>query len=75
MSEYFTVDGKKFRLSDLAETGKLNLKNLLFTNDKLLELKNNLAIATKARNSYIADLKTEVVQNRTGINIADMFTD
>lgn len=40
----------------------------------LLEEKSNmLALLTKARNAYIADLKTEIIKNKTGVDLSTLF--
>jgi len=33
------------------------------------------ALLTKARNAYIADLKLEMVQGRSGMRFSDLFSD
>ena len=48
---------------------------LKFTRYMLNELNNQQALLTKAKNGYIADLKTEIVQGRTGVDLSDLFSD
>ena len=39
------------------------------------ELTNQQALLTKAKNAYIADLKMEIVQGRTGVDLGALFSD
>ena len=34
-----------------------------------------MALLTKARNAYIADLKTEIIEGRTGVDLGALFDD
>ena len=42
--------------------------------DRLFEEKTNLmALLTKAKNAYIADLKTEIIKSKTGVDLSSLF--
>jgi len=38
-------------------------------------LSNQKALLTKAKNAYIANLKSEIVQGRTGVDLGALFSD
>ena len=42
---------------------------------RLNEISNNLALLAKAKNGYIEDMKTEIIQERTGVDFDDLFSD
>lgn len=59
----------------LGPEGRALLDRLRFVEAQLQELVNMQALLTKARNAYIADLKLEMVQGRSGLRFADLFSD
>lgn len=67
------LDGKDYDLSKASEAARdivVRLQNL----DRLFEEKNNLmALLTKAKNAYIADLKSEIIKNKTGVDLSTLF--
>ena len=67
------LDGEDFDLfkaSNEANTLVARLQHL----DRLFEEKSNLmALLTKAKNAYIADLKTEIIKNKTGVDLSSLF--
>ena len=42
---------------------------------RLNEISNNMTLLAKAKNGYIEDLKTEIIQERTGVDFGDLFSD
>ena len=75
MSKRFKLDGNTYELSGLSPDGQNVLNRLNFARMSLHELRNQLAVLKRAKNAYIEDLKFEIVQGRTGINISDLFDD
>tara|TARA_B110000008_G_C16898610_1_gene535772 strand:+ start:622 stop:852 length:231 start_codon:yes stop_codon:yes gene_type:complete len=73
MAAKFTIEGKDYRTSDLSENGKMIWEHLLFTLKTLEELNAKHALMSRAKNGYIADLKDEVVEQKTGLNLSDLF--
>ena len=59
----------------LSLEGKALLERLTFSHSQLQALSNQMALLTKAKNAYIADLKSEIVQGRTGIDLGALFSD
>ncbi len=67
------LDGTDYDLSTASETAKVLLARLQNL-DRLFEEKNNLmALLTKAKNAYIAELKTEIIKNKTGVDLSTLF--
>ena len=75
MSESFWIDGVEYSTEDLSKEGCNLVKQLKFTQLKLHELSNQQALMKKAGNAYIADLKMEIVRERSGVDLSALFTD
>lgn len=67
------LDGVDYDLSKASDEAKALVARLQQL-DRLFEEKNNLmALLTKAKNAYIADLKTEIIKNKTGVDLSSLF--
>jgi hypothetical protein len=67
------LDGADFDLSKASDEAKAIVARLQHL-DRLFEEKSNLmALLTKAKNAYIADLKTEIIKNKTGVDLSSLF--
>jgi hypothetical protein len=67
------LDGEDFDLSKVSDEAKAIVARLQHL-DRLFEEKSNLmALLTKAKNAYIADLKTEIIKNKTGVDLSSLF--
>ena len=75
MDGYFSIDGNSYRVSDLSDEGRVQLERLLFVQRNLSLLKNKIAVMTKAKNAYIGDLKSDIVEGRSGIDLELLFLD
>lgn len=75
MSRAFRIDGVEYEIEALTDEGRLLVERMTFAQSSLQELQNNLALLTKAKNAYIADLKLEIVKGRTGVDLAALFDD
>lgn len=75
MDQRFKIDGREYEISSLGQEGKELVGKLTFINEKLQELQNSIALLSKAKNGYIEDLKTEIIQERTGVDFSDLFSD
>jgi hypothetical protein len=75
MDKFFSIDGIKYRVEDLSDEGRLQFEQLLFVQKNLNLLKNKIALMTKAKNGYISDLKSDIVEGRSGIDIGLLFSD
>ena len=68
------IDDGIYQLEDFSDLGKDIIEKLMFTTDHIKALKNNLAVLNRAKNSYIEDLKLEAIEEKSGINLADLFS-
>lgn len=67
------LDGEDYDLSRASEEAKAIVARLQHL-DRLFEEKTNLmALLTKAKNAYIADLKTEIIKDKTGVDLSSLF--
>ncbi len=75
MSQRFRIDGVEYATDVLSQEGRDLVARLTFARLTLQELNNQQALLTKAKNAYIADLKSEIVQGRTGVDLGALFSD
>ena len=75
MTQRFRLDGSEYDAGMLPPEGQVLVEHLTFATLRLQELMNQQAVLNKAKNAYIADLKSEIVQARTGISFSDLFSD
>ena len=75
MAKTFKIDGNDYEIASLCDEGQKIWQALYFTLQKLDELNANQALLTKAKNAYISDLKTEIIQGRTGVDLGALFSD
>lgn len=75
MSQRFRIDGVEYDIETLTQEGRDLVSRLTFTRLTLQELSNQMALLTKAKNAYIADLKLEIVKGRTGVDLTTLFND
>jgi len=75
MNQKFWIDDVEYSTDGLSDEGSGLVKQLKFTQLRLLELSNQRALMTKAKNAYIADLKMEIVRERSGVDLSALFTD
>ena len=73
--KFIDVEGDKFLLESLPEVC-LKLSQLSVTTQaKIHKLNSEHAVITRAKNAYIEDLKGEVVEAKSGLDIAGLFSD
>ena len=75
MSKHFSIGGVEYSTDGLSEEGRELVQQVKFTQLKLIELSNQQALMSKAKNAYIADLKMEIIQGRTGLDLGDLLAD
>ncbi len=72
-AQILRLDGEEYDLSKASEGAKTLVARLQHL-DRLFEEKRNLmALLTKAKNAYISDLKTEIIKNKTGVDLSTLF--
>ena len=75
MSQRFRIDGVEYDIETLTQEGRDLVARLTFARLQQQELSNQIALLTKAKNAYIADLKAEIIQGRTGVDLGALFSD
>ena len=75
MTQRFRIDGDEYEAETLPPEGQALLESLTFAQVRLQELMNQQALLTRAKNGYIADLKTEIIQGQTGVDLGALFSD
>ena len=66
MGQEIKLGDNSYNVEDLTDGGKLNLKYLQFTNQKLDELKKMLLLLQQTKRSCIENLKKEVLTEKAG---------
>lgn len=76
-----TLEKKKIKIGDKEyDITKMNkesqkiYRQFLYTNRRLSELQNTVKVLNKAKNGYIADIKAEIIKNKTGIDIENLLS-
>ena len=54
MTQHFRLDGVEYDVSDLSERGQTLVDRLVFVRTQIIELSNQAALLSKAKNAYIA---------------------
>ena len=75
MTKQISIDGDVYYVEDFSETAQNLTKNLLFVRQRIGELTNNHALLVKAKNSYIADLNSDIVQGLSGVELGTLLSD
>ena len=75
MTQRFRIDGIEYESGALPEKGKVIFELIAFSKVRLQELKNRQVLLNEVKNAYIADLKTEIVKGRTGVDLSALFND
>ena len=71
----FQLDGLSYKIADLSDEGRDILQQLIFARTNLLELRNQQSLMSKAKNAYIGDLKSNIVEGKAGIALGALFSD
>ena len=73
MSQRINLDHVEYETSSLTDNGKSILASLQEASARLQELQNLQAIFTRAKRSYIDELKREIIKGKSGVDIAALF--
>ena len=71
MGQKIKFEGKEYELEKLSDQAKLTLTSMQFADIRLKELNNMQALLQRAKNSYVEDLKQEMLSSKAGL----LFTD
>ena len=67
------LDGETYDLSKASEEAKTVIARLQHLERLFEEKSNMMALLTKAKNAYIAELKTEIIKTKTGVDLSTLF--
>lgn len=75
MNKNFTINGLMYDQEQLSDDGKLIFKKLAFVERMTREAQGHETLLNRARNAYITDIKEEIVQQKSGIDFAQLLQD
>ena len=67
MTDTFKFDGKDYDNNQLSDQAKEYISLLNFSQRRITELNNTKSLLVRAKNSYINELKKEVLSNKAGL--------
>ena len=73
MSQKINIDGIEYGLDTLSDDAKKNVAGIQGTDTRIHEMENLRAIFTRAKRSYIDELKREIIKGKSGVDIASLF--
>lgn len=73
MSEILRFENKEYEVDKLNHKAKEICRKIYFVRNEVSELKNRQALFLKAKNSYIEDLKQEIVFEKSGVNLGGLL--
>ena len=73
MSQKINIDGVEYDFESLSPEAKAILEKLQHTDTQIQDNKNLSALLTRAKNSYIHELKREMIEGKSGVDIASLF--
>ena len=71
MSDKINLDGKEYDVENFNETEKATFDSLKFVSIKIDQLVNMQALLKRAKQSYIEDLKQEVLSSKAGLLLGE----
>lgn len=75
MSQEFTLEGHTYKVDELPEKGKVLYEQLLFVYQTIEQLNGKHALLMRSKNGYIDDLKGEVIEKKSGVDLGALFMD
>ena len=73
MSQKINIDGVEYDFESLSQKAKDILEKLQHTDTQIQDKKNLSALLTRAKNSYVHELKREMIEGKSGVDIASLF--
>ncbi|MEN8841483.1 MAG: hypothetical protein ABF254_00765 [Octadecabacter sp.] len=67
------LDGVEYEMSKLSPRARETVGTLRTIEADLNDKTNMLAVLTKAHNAYISDLKSEIIKEKSGVDISTLF--
>lgn len=73
MSQKINVDGVEYDFESLSPEAKAILEKIQHTETQIQDKQNLSALLTRSKNSYIQELKREMIEGKSGVDIASLF--
>jgi uncharacterized Zn-finger protein len=73
MSQKIKIDGVEYDFESLSPVAKDIIEKLQHTETQIQDKQNLSALLTRSKNSYIHELKREMVEGKSGVDIASLF--
>ena len=73
MTQKINIDGIEHGLDTLSDDAKKLVARLQDIDACIHEMKNLLAIFTRAKRSYRTELRREIIKGKSGVDIASLF--
>lgn len=69
----FKLEGREYDMEQLSPEGLEVIKALKIADKRLKENVNSVALLTRAKQSYIAEIKKEILSSKAGLNLEGDF--
>ena len=69
------LDGVDYDDAQLSDQGQAQLASLRFVDAQIADLKNMTALLTRAKKSYVFELKNEIIKAKSGVDLSALFAD
>ena len=73
MAQKINVDGVEYDFESLSPEAKVISEKIKHTETQIQDKQNLSALLTRAKNSYIHELKREMIEGKSGVDIASLF--
>jgi hypothetical protein len=70
---HLRLEGVDYDLSKASDEARALVARLQSLGNLIEEKSNLRALLTKAKNAYIAELKAEIIKNKTGVDLSTLF--
>ena len=75
MAQILRFDGVDYDISTLSAEGRAALERVRSCDARMAELRNMRALLVRAKNSYLSELRSEIVAGKSGVDLASLFSD
>lgn len=75
MAKKIKLDGKTYDLSLLSDDGLQAFEMLQFASRRIEHAQQREAALKRAKNSYVADVRAEIVKGTSGVDLQDLLGD
>jgi hypothetical protein len=69
------LDGVDYDDALLSDQGQAQLASLRFVDAQIADMKNMTALLTRAKKSYVYELKNEIIKAKSGVDLSALFAD